>query len=138
MKQFNLKEYLKDPSRKVVTRNGEPVRIICTDANQVFSDRIGNFPVVALITGNNNREFTYSYREDGLYEEGQSYSLDLFFATVKFKGWVNVYMTSDGTHKRTGTDIYDTEEEARQNCTACGYYVETVPSEWEEYIYETV
>ena len=131
MKQFNLKEYLDNPYRKVVTRDGKPVRIICTDAIQVFSDKIGNFPVVALVTGDNNREFTYSYREDGLYCEGKEYSCDLFFDTVKFKGWVNVYMTSDGTYKRTGADIYDTEEEARQNCTACGDYVETVPIEWE-------
>ena len=137
MKQFNLKEYLKDPSRKVVTRNGEPVRIICTDANQVYKDKPGVFPVVALIMGNNNREFTYSYREDGLYEEGQRYSLDLFFATVKKEGWINVYVKSNGTCKRTGA-IYDTKEEAMQHYFDCSDYVETVPIEWEEYIYETV
>ena len=131
MKQFNLKEYLDNPSRKVVTRDGKPVRIICTDAIQVFSDKIGNFPVVALVTGDNNREFTYSYREDGLYCEGKEYSCDLFFDTVKFKGWVNVYMASDGTRKRTGTTIYDTKEKAMQHYTDCGDYVETVPIEWE-------
>lgn len=31
MKQFNLEEYLKDPNKKVVTRDGRNVRIICTD-----------------------------------------------------------------------------------------------------------
>ena len=31
MKNFNLEEYLKNPSRKVVTRAGISVRIICTD-----------------------------------------------------------------------------------------------------------
>ena len=31
MKEFNLEEYLKNPSRQVVTRNGREVRIICTD-----------------------------------------------------------------------------------------------------------
>ena len=131
MKPFSLEKYLENPSRKVVTRDGKPVRIICTDAIQVFSDKIGNFPVVALVTGDNNREFTYSYREDGLYCEGQEYSCDLFFATVKFKGWVNVYMASDGTHKRTGTTIYDTKEKAIEHYTDCSDYVETVPIEWE-------
>ena len=131
MKPFNLKEYLDNPYRKVITRDGKPVRIICTDAIQVFSDKIGNFPVVALVTGDNNREFTYSYREDGLYCEGKEYSCDLFFDTVKFKGWVNVYMASDGTRKRTGTTIYDTKEKAMQHYTDCGDYVETGPIEWE-------
>ena len=31
MKQFNLDEYLANPSKKVVTSDGESVRIICTD-----------------------------------------------------------------------------------------------------------
>ena len=31
MKQFDLKEYLKDPNKKVVTRDGRNARIICTD-----------------------------------------------------------------------------------------------------------
>ena len=32
MKEFNLNEYLKNPSQKVVTRDGRNVRIIYTDA----------------------------------------------------------------------------------------------------------
>ena len=43
MKQFNLDEYLQNPSRPVVTRDGRPVRIICTDANREET------PVVALV-----------------------------------------------------------------------------------------
>lgn len=31
MKEFNLDEYLKDPSQKVITKDGRKVRIICTD-----------------------------------------------------------------------------------------------------------
>ena len=31
MKKFNLKEYLKNPSVKIVTRDGKPARIICTN-----------------------------------------------------------------------------------------------------------
>ena len=33
MKQFSLEEYLEHPDRKVVTRDGRSVRIICTDRN---------------------------------------------------------------------------------------------------------
>ena len=31
MEQFSLEKYLANPSRKVVTRSGHSVRIICTD-----------------------------------------------------------------------------------------------------------
>ena len=36
MKPFNLDEYLKNPSRKVVTRDAVNARIICTDARGVY------------------------------------------------------------------------------------------------------
>ena len=29
MKRFNLDEYLKDPNREIITRDGDSVRIIC-------------------------------------------------------------------------------------------------------------
>lgn len=31
MKQFSLEKYLANPERKIVTREGKKVRIICTD-----------------------------------------------------------------------------------------------------------
>lgn len=31
MKPFNLEEYLSNPSKKIVTRDGRSVRIICID-----------------------------------------------------------------------------------------------------------
>ena len=43
MKQFNLEEYLKNPSKKIVTRDGSPVRIICTDRKDLDA------PIVALV-----------------------------------------------------------------------------------------
>ena len=42
MKRFSLDEYLKNPSKNVVTRLGRTARIICTDANM-------KYPIVALI-----------------------------------------------------------------------------------------
>ena len=47
MKQFNLDEYLKNPSKKVVTRMGRKVRIICTDREDSI------YPVVALVKDEN-------------------------------------------------------------------------------------
>ena len=132
MKQFSLKEYLKDPSRKVVTRDGKPVRIICTDANQVYDDKPGTFPVVALVTGYNNKEFVYNYTEDGIYEEGQSYTLDLFFDTTTREGWLNLYVVNDGHNLRTEPGaIYATKEEALENVLG-NNCIDTVRIQWEE------
>lgn len=42
MEQFNLKKYLKNPNRKIVTRDGRSMRIVCTDM-------IGtSYPVIAV------------------------------------------------------------------------------------------
>ena len=44
MKRFNLQEYRINPSRKAVTRDGHPVRIICTDHdNVIYPNRFGTF-----------------------------------------------------------------------------------------------
>ena len=61
MKQFNLEEYLKNPSRKVITRDGRKARIICTDAKN-------NYPIVALIETSNGKERQpCGYKKDGTY-----------------------------------------------------------------------
>lgn len=73
MRPFNLEEYLKDPSRKVVTRVGSKVRIICTDRLSEW------YPVCALI--NEDREEYYcSYTIDGKRLLDSDRSSDLFFA----------------------------------------------------------
>ena len=41
MRPFNLKEYLKNPNRKVVTRAGKDVRIVCIDKT------LDDHPIVA-------------------------------------------------------------------------------------------
>ena len=72
MKTFNLEEYKKNPSRKVITRDGRPVRILCTDAK-------GYCPVFALATYN-GIEFPLMCFEIG---EGDFEKDDLFFAAEK-------------------------------------------------------
>lgn len=72
MKQFSLKNYLKNSSRKVVTRDGKSARIICTDAKNYL-------PVIALID-NGGKEYIQSYYPNGAYYIEGSSSLDLFFA----------------------------------------------------------
>ena len=89
MKQFNLEEYLKNPSRKVVTRDGRKARVICTDAKN-------NFPVVALIETLDGKEtLPCGYKKDGAYITGEKLSCDLFFAPEKHEGWLNIYRKVD-------------------------------------------
>ena len=107
MKQFNLKEYLKNPSRKVVTRDGSKVRIICTDKK-------GDCPIVALVTRDDSvAEETVTYKENGKFFGDTSYKYDLFFAPEKHEGWVNI-MGMKSNEMYCGF-IYKSEEEARRN-----------------------
>ena len=129
MKPFNIKEYLENPSRKVVTRDGKPARIICIDAKREHFGE-GPHPVVALVEEKKNQETIYNYGEDGIFREGYKYDIDLFFAPVKCEGWINIYMTCDGTNKRTGS-IYTTKEEALEHVLG-NNYINTVHIEWDE------
>lgn len=122
MKQFSLEEYLKNPDRKVVTRNGNSVRIICTDRN-------ANYPIVGLVKGYNGLERIESFNIDGKYSSDSSLKeKDLFFVPEKHEGWVNVCrynngITSDGK-------IYNSIKDAMEN--ANDYFVSTCKIKWEE------
>ena len=60
MKQFSLNEYFKDVNKKVVTREGKQVRIICTDAP------VKNYPIAGYATGVDNKwHGPYSWSKDG-------------------------------------------------------------------------
>ena len=79
MKPFNLEEYLANPSRKVVTRDGRALtRILCTDAK-------GDYPVIALIERTDGSEYALSYTKDGKFINETTDINDLFFATDKPK-----------------------------------------------------
>ena len=125
MKEFNLNEYLKNPSQKVVTRDGRAVRIICTDMKS-------DFPIVALIYDEEKQKENIEYFfENGKYLFFDVDSpLDLFFAPVKREGWVNIY---DITRINCISRIYKTKEEAETIGKGCkSGYITTTKIEWEE------
>lgn len=123
MKQFSLKEYLANPLRKVVTRYGRPVRILCTDAN-------GNYPVIALVP-HNEGDVPENYTEDGRnYLNGEESACDLFFAPERKEGWVNLYRNVCGGVS-TDTDVFSTKEHA-QSSRKYENYLGTVKIEWED------
>ena len=83
MKQFNLEEYLQNPDRKVVTRDGRNVRIMCTNVKQ--GTDMGDdtpVPVFALIdNGEEIGECGFYYPSDGKFlRTDRRHSNDLFFA----------------------------------------------------------
>ena len=124
MEQFNLEEYLKNPSRKVVTRDGSKVRIICTDKK-------GACPIVALIERSDGvTEETVIYKENGKFFEDFSYKYDLFFAPEKHEGWVNVHKVENTPY--LDTCIWPTEEYAKKGAKYTDNYVATAKIEWEE------
>ena len=118
MKPFSLDEYLKNPNRKVVTRNGRSARIICTDAK-------GNYPIVVLIE-EGGYDNALSYTKDGKLYVGETNDYDLFFASEKHEGWVNVYRDFDGL--MCGS-VFATEEDAKCKAKTA---IATVKIEWEE------
>ena len=122
MKQFNLEEYLKNPSQKVVTRDGREVRIICTDAK-------GDEPIVALVYNNiREEENVYTYNRDGYFYKDNDSCLDLFFTSIKREGWVNIYRDNNTTYIG---DVYPNEKDAKEYKDD-DLYITTTKIEWEE------
>ena len=125
MKEFNLEEYLKNPSQKVVTRDGREVRIICTDAK-------GDEPIIALVYNNiRDEENVYTYNRDGYFYNNNDSCLDLFFAPIKREGWINIYKFEDDA--RTIGCLFKSEEEANlHRYDKAAVYIKTIKIEWEE------
>ena len=125
MKEFNLTEYLKNPSQKVVTRDGREVRIICTD---FFSQM--DKPIIALIKEDETKESAWNFTKNGKYHlpENEESSKDLFFAPIKREGWINIY--SEIEYRHPGENIFATKEDAIKYKDI--NYIATVKIEWEE------
>ena len=125
MKQFNLEEYQKNPNRRVITRDGRSVRIVCTDVMGAI------YPVFAAYKKDPTHEYLDSYTTDGkLYTEGDSGS-DLFFAPEKKEGWLNLY--KDGNGRVAIGTVYPIEsEESAKMASEDKDYVATCKITWEE------
>ena len=125
MKQFNLQEYLSNPSRQVVTRNGRKVRVLCTD-------RKGDAPIIALVyNANEGQEYCYAFYSDGKFFSNAGDDLDLFFAPEKHEGWIIINKWPDGERDTNGI-IYDTELDIPDIPPVGAKRVATIKIEWEE------
>ena len=126
MKRFNLEEYLKNPSKEVVTRMGRKVRIICTDREDSI------YPIIALIKDDKREsEILVTYTKDGIPAEYNEVYYTLFFVSEKKEGWINLYRTETGSQYVT-SNIYDSEEKAIEIGRTSENYIATTKIEWEE------
>ena len=117
MKQFSLEEYLKNPSKKVVTRDGRSVKIHC-------SNYIGAQHIIAQVEGN---DYSSAFSNDGRFIVCEESRCDLFFAE-KQEGWINIYKARSYCYG--GSVIYPTEVAAK--AAADPDPVATIKIEWEE------
>ena len=122
MKQFNLQEYLANPSQKVMTRNGKEVRIVCTNAKN-------DFPIIALISID-DKETLMDYNNNGELSPDEMTDFDLFFAPTKKEGWVNIFENNNKTY--VSNYIYQTKDEAEEVGKKSNNYISTHKIEWEE------
>lgn len=127
--KFSLEKYLKDPSRRVVTRDGREVRIKCTDM-----DGINGMVIVGLVRDDlMNKERPLTWTKEGQYfvEAGETIN-DLFFEDSKEpvvrKGWVNVYKSLDG--EIIFGVVRKSKEEAEQ--ASRGDRIDTIKVSWKE------
>lgn len=122
MKEFNLQEYLANPSQKIMTRDGRKVRILCTDMKN-------KQPVLALVT-EGDREDIHFYYQNGVWcNHFPENRLDLFFAPIKKEGWINIFRYK--TDLYTG-DVFETKEKAKKIGKLSKDYITTIKIEWEE------
>lgn len=128
MKQFNRQEYLENPNRTVVTRDGRNARVLCVDRK--FSFNSVDYPVLALVKSTNGEELALSFTSDGREEYNHDGTTDLFFVPNKKKGWINIRKNETKAYP-TGT-IYNTKDEAVMADLGMTYHIDTIKIEWEE------
>lgn len=126
MKQFNLEEYLDNPQKKVITRDGKSARIVCTDKRGLNVK-----PIAALITMPNGDEVIETYWENGVATRGcKDNPYDLFFATEKKTKWLNVYI-NNYNNPIVGC-FFETKEKAIEYKSTMYAYIDTIKIEVEE------
>lgn len=128
MKQFDLKIYTSKPNLEIITREGNPVRMICADRKGLNTK-----PIVALVTIPNGTEVVKTYWENGIETQGyEDNPNDLFFKPVKRTGWINIYNVPNSSYNNISTDIYSSKESAEKWAIKCDSYIGAIQIEFED------
>ena len=124
MKPFSLEEYLHNPSMRVVTMNGREVKILCT--NYYLSNQCVIAEVVDI-----GRSFSFNQYGVQYGTTGDS-PLNLFFASEKHEGWVNIFKCINGESCVGDARIFKLKEDAEKIGKNRDDYITTIEIEWEE------
>lgn len=108
MEQFTLEKYLAEPTRRVVTRGGYNVRILCTDLKK------NACPIVGCVQFPSGIEEAGTFQTDGRRNENYQSDTDLFFAPEEQTRWVYLYRPRYDQQKVFASVAYGTEETARK------------------------
>ena len=122
MKPFNLNEYLANPKKKIVTRDGRSVKIYCTNYHPPQ-------PIIAEVEG---CDYATSFSSDGKYYRNRDSTDDLFFAPENREGYVNIFANPDGSNSLWDSRIYKSKEDAEDAGKGLAMYKSSVKIEWEE------
>lgn len=121
MKPFDLQEYLKNPSAKIITRDGREAKIINTNMQ-------GDYPILALVIDGQDK-IGYYYKINGRKRIYKDSPQDLFFVPTRKEGWTNLYK-GEGNLK-CGV-VFQSKEAAEKSGKNNNLYIATVRIEWEE------
>lgn len=126
MKQFSLKEYLENPNKRIITRDGKSVKILCTDKRDE-----NDYNIVALIH-EKDEDVCDTFTIDGKYSSStKDHYNDLFFATEKKEGWIHLCKNSTN-YPYVRSSVFETKEEAEKYRRANDDTIATIKIEWEE------
>ena len=128
MKPFDLKIYISNPNLEIITREGNPAKIIYTNRKGYNAK-----PVVALITIPNGTEVIKTYWENGIETQGYTDNPnDLFFKPVKRIGWINIYNPPNSLCNYISSDIYSDKESAKKGAIKDNSYIGAIQIEFED------
>jgi hypothetical protein len=105
-----------DFTKPVTTRDGRPVRILCTDGPS------SDFPVIGIVDG--WRSKINCWKINGRFLPGEETAQDLIQAKTKREGWVNIY-----PDRSTSSFVYEFQADALAKRSSLGA---TIKIEWEE------
>lgn len=112
-----------DPTKPVQTRDGKPVRVLCTDANLTWG--LNTHPIVALVS-HDIRDELVRYFENGKLLEGTDSNYDLVNIPEVTKKYYRTYYTvgngaSDNSPQVTSSAEVS-EQAARDNRNTARMY----------------
>lgn len=122
MKPFNLEEA--KAGKPVCTRDGRDVRIVCFDVKS-------KFPIIAIISNEDNSENVYTYTIEGsMFPLNKKYSENLFMKTETKKAWINLYKNIV-THVTNFGKVYFSQDQ-NFDLSPNMIILKTFELEWEE------